>query len=80
MSHPLVCWHCGGDLVCAGGIVLSPSDAACLHDLYVDEARAAGAAGKHSLSVQALKLATELSEAAGAARRWRRASVRQVVP
>ena len=63
-------------MVCAGGMILSPADAACLHDLYLDEARAADAAGDRALSAQALKLAMELSMAAEAARRWRRAGAR----
>jgi hypothetical protein len=67
MSRPLAYWHSGGDLVCAGGIVLSASDAAWLHDLYLDEARAAAEADEGSLRARALRLATELSAAAEAA-------------
>jgi len=78
MSRPLAYWHSGGDMVCAGGIILSASDAACLHDLYLDEALAAAEAGRALLRARAMQLATELSAAAEAARRWRRAGVRQV--
>ncbi len=79
MSPAFTYWHSGGDMMCASGIVLSPADAASLHDLYLDEARAAGLAGDRALSRRALKLATELSEAAEAVMRWRQASVRQAV-
>ena len=77
MNPPLTYWHSGGDMMCAGGTVLSVGDAAGLHDLHLDEARAAAAAGEELLSMRALKLAAELSAAAEAAWRWRRAGVRR---
>jgi len=79
MSPPLAYWHSGGDMMCVGGKILSPADAAWLYDLYLDEARAAAEAGDGAAGARALELATELSAAGEAAGRWRRASVRLAV-
>lgn len=80
MSRPLAYWHSGGDMMCVGGVALSAADAAWLHDVHLDEARAAVDAGDRLLGARALTLASQLSAAAQAARRWRRASIRQVTP
>jgi hypothetical protein len=74
MNRPLTYWHCGGDLVCARGLVLSQDDAAALRGLYLDEAEAAGVAGDRHSRATALRLAWELSTAAAAASRWRQAA------
>jgi len=70
-----VYWCCGGDLVCAGGLALTPADAAALLALHLDEARAAAKAGDAQARADAAQLARELAGAVSEAGRWRRASV-----
>ena len=74
MSRALAYWHSGGEVLCARNLVLTPADAEALHDLHHDEARAAANAGDRATRDQALNLARQLFEAAGAANRWRQAS------
>jgi hypothetical protein len=74
MICPLTYWHCGGDLMGARGLVLSLDDARALRGLYLDEAEAAGVVGDRHARATALRLARELSIAAGAASRWRKAA------
>jgi hypothetical protein len=71
MSPPLAYWHSGGAVMAAGGRVLNPADVEALLGLYVDEARAAKAAGKPS--PRAEHLIRQLADASHAAARWRRA-------
>jgi hypothetical protein len=75
MSRALAYWHCGGD-ICARNWVLTPADAEALHGFHHDEAQAAASAGDRATLDHALNLAQQLSEAAGAAKRWRQASRR----
>ena len=73
MSGPLAYWHCGGELIARSGQVLGPADVAALADLYLDEARAAARVGDGRAEQAARRLERQLSEAASAAARWRRA-------
>jgi hypothetical protein len=71
MNPPLAYWHSGGEVMAAGGRSLSLADVQALRGLYLDEARAAGAAGE--TPAHADRLARELATAFDAAARWRRA-------
>jgi hypothetical protein len=73
MTAVLTYWHIGGGVMCAVSRDISSADAAALGDLYMDEARAAAEAGCPKAQAMALRLARELSNAAEAAGRWRRA-------
>jgi hypothetical protein len=72
MNLPLAYWHSGGEVLAGGGSVLTPADVEALQGLYVDEARAARAAGEPPIQVE--RLAYQLTTASDAAARWRRAS------
>jgi hypothetical protein len=74
MSPPLAYWHCGGEVLCARGLALAPSDAEALLGLYLDEARAAAVVGDQIAQATALRLALQLSEAKTAAMRWSQAA------
>ena len=67
-------WSCGGDIVAAHGQYLSVDDVEALHGLYVDEARAASAAGNFAAWRTARRMAAELAHALAQSQRWRRAS------
>ena len=49
MSRALAYWHCGGEILCARNLVLTPADAEALHGLHRDEARAAAHAGDRAM-------------------------------
>jgi hypothetical protein len=77
MRAPLAFWCSGGDLIAgqdASGAPISIADARALWGLYLDEVRAALAAGDRSAEVRAARLAVQLLRAVKARQRWRRAS------
>ena len=74
MSAPLAYWHCGGEVIHRGARALGPHDGPALRGLYLDEAKAAAAAGDWAGLDRAMRLESELSKAIDAAERWRRAA------
>ena len=67
-------WSCGGDILAIPRHVLSDDDILALHGLHLDEAKAAADANNTFVFEHAQRLALELTTAAAAAMRWRRAS------
>ena len=74
MKPPLAYWCSGGDLIAGRGARLSIADARALWGLYLDEARAATAAGDREAETRAARLAAQLLRAVKARQRWVKAS------